>query len=106
MNCFSIKQFNSDLLAEQFKDGPSCKVVKQVPTCYTKFAEIFELFSEQFISVLPNVYSRSEERGLGLLDHLMLIFGSTVRSSQPNFLPGKNSSQVQQTNSAPDISKL
>ena len=75
-------------------------------TCYTKFAEIFELFSEQFISVLPNVYSRSEERGLGLLDHLMLIFGSTVRSSQPNFLPGKNSSQVQQTNSAPDISKL
>ena len=47
-------------------------------------------FSEQFISVLPNVYSRSEERSLGLLDHLMLIFGSTVRSSQPNFLPGKN----------------
>ena len=64
--------------------------MKQVPTCYTKFAEIFELFSEQFISVLPNVYSRSEERGLGLLDHLMLIFGSTVRSPQPNFLPGKN----------------
>ena len=64
--------------------------MEQVPTCYTKFAEIFELFSEQFISVLPNVYSRSEERGLGLLDHLMLIFGSTMRSSQPNFLPGKN----------------
>ena len=55
-----------------------------------EIAETFELFSEQFISVLPNVYSRSDERGLGLLDHLTLIFGSTVRSPQPNSLPGKN----------------
>ena len=77
-----------------------------------EIAEIFELFSEQFILVLPNVYSRSDEHGLGLLDHLTLIFGSTVRSPQPNFLPGfkgfkgKKSSQVQQTNSTPDLSKL
>ena len=120
--------------------------MEQVPNLLHEIAEIFELFSEQFILVLPNVYSRSDEHGLGLLDHLTLIFGSTVRSPQPNFLPGKNktyglvalmvaqlltwpiyeysiwtnilhqifpsgfkgkkSSQVQQTNSTPDLSKL
>ena len=61
----------------------------QVPNLLHEIAKIFELISEQFILVLPNVYSRSDERGLGLLDHLTLIFGSTVRSTQPIFLQGK-----------------
>ena len=62
----------------------------QVPNLLHEVAKIFELISEQFILVLPNVYSRSDEHGLGLLDHLTLIFGSTVRSPQPIFLQGKN----------------
>ena len=59
--------------------------MRQVPNLLHEVAKIFELISEQFILVLPNVYSRSDEHGLGLLDHLTLIFGSTVRSPQPIF---------------------
>ena len=40
----------------------------QVPNLLHEVAKIFELISEQFILVLPNIYSRSDERGLGLLD--------------------------------------
>ena len=48
--------------------------MEQVPNLLHEIAEVFELISEQFILVLPNVYSRSDEHGLGLLDHLTLIF--------------------------------
>ena len=82
-------QYIFDLFTEKFKDEHFCKLVGQVPNLLHEIAKIFELISEQFILVLPNVYSRSDEHGLGLLDHLTLIFGSTVRSPQPNFLPGK-----------------
>ena len=61
--------------------------MEQVPNLLHEVAKIFELISEQFILVLPNVYSRSDERGLGLLDQPMLISGSTVRSPQLIFSP-------------------
>ena len=59
----------------------------QVQNLLHKVAKFFELISEQFILVLPNVYLRSDEHGLGLLDQPTLIFGSTVRSPQPIFPP-------------------
>ena len=40
----------------------------QVQNLLHKVAKFFELISEQFTLVLPNIYSRSDERGLGLLD--------------------------------------
>ena len=46
----------------------------QVPNLLHEIAKIFELISELFILVLPNIYSRSDERGLGLLDQPTLIF--------------------------------
>ena len=42
--------------------------MRQVPNLLHEVAKIFELISEQFILVLPNIYLRSDERGLGLLD--------------------------------------
>ena len=48
--------------------------MEQIPNLLHEIAKIFELISEQFILVLPNVYTRSDEHGLGLLDHLTLIF--------------------------------
>ena len=46
----------------------------QVRNLLHEVAKFFELISEQFILVLPNIYSRSDERGLGLLDQPTLIF--------------------------------
>ena len=46
----------------------------QVQNLLHKVAKFFELISEQFILVLPNIYSRSDERGLGLLDQPTLTF--------------------------------
>ena len=40
----------------------------QVQNLLHKVAKFFELISERFILVLPNIYSRSGQRGLGLLD--------------------------------------
>ena len=62
----------------------------QVQNLLHEVAKFFELISEQFILVLPNIYSRSDERGLGLLDQPTLILVQSYAHRSLFSLQGKN----------------
>ena len=62
----------------------------QVQNLLHKVAKFFELISEQFILVLPNIYSRSGQRGLGLLDQPTLILVQSYAHRSLFSLQGKN----------------
>ena len=62
----------------------------QVPNLLHEVVKIFELISEQFILVLPNIYPRSDERGLGLLDQPTLILVQPCAHRSLFSLQGKN----------------
>ena len=62
----------------------------QVQNLLHEVAKFFELISEQFILVLPNVYLRSDERGLGLLDQPTLILVQPCAHRSLFSLQGKN----------------